>query len=57
VYDPEQDFYTIQLDEMLEKGATYMVEIYYETQVFRTQLKGLYLSNYTDPDTNELKYV
>ncbi|CAG7722585.1 unnamed protein product [Allacma fusca] len=55
--DIEKGLFTIQLDASLEKDSDYEIFIPFTTTISQTDLNGLYLSYYDDPETKERRHL
>lgn len=56
-YSANGSVYKIKLESPLETDKEYILTIAFTSIVSKERLTGLYLSNYTDPLTKEIKYV
>ncbi|CAG7815096.1 unnamed protein product [Allacma fusca] len=56
-YIPTDSVYKIVLDHPLDINKEYTLTIAFTSVVSRERMTGLYLSNYTDPATKDIKYI
>lgn len=54
-YDPENQFFVINLGESLNAGSRYDIYIEFIAPVSQSRLDGMYLDQYVDPETNVTK--
>ena len=53
--DETKDFLVLNFENNLVLLSQYFIDIPFTAVIYRDKLDGMYLSTYTDPETNELR--